>query len=130
MPKPLVHAEIDANKFGGVPEDYQAIHDFFDSSKATFGDNRHRAILHTTFGIYLAERVFGTYIVNSAGKKISVREIGESHILVDFGGKFIPTPQDFLQEMEFKDWMQNGKGSPPSCAKLFKGRKRKLEDGD
>jgi hypothetical protein len=33
--------------------------------------------------------------------------------------RFIPTPQDYLENMEFMDWMQNGiKGCPSSFQKL------------
>ena len=33
--------------------------------------------------------------------------------------KFIPTPQDFIENMDFQDWMQNGlKGTPSSFKKL------------
>jgi hypothetical protein len=55
-------------------------------------------------------------------KKVSVRDIGESHVLVDFGNKFIPTLQDYFENMEFMDWMQNGKGHPPSHAKIYEKR--------
>jgi hypothetical protein len=37
--------------------------------------------------------------------------------LEDFGG-FIPTPQDYIENMEWQDWMNNGKGVPSSCKKL------------
>lgn len=57
--KPKVHAEVDAKQFGGVAEDYLPIHNFFDSSKAHIGTNLHRAMLHHSFGIFIAEKVFG-----------------------------------------------------------------------
>lgn len=132
MPKANIHAQIDAEKFGGKMEDYLAIHEWFDDTKSAIADNRHRCLKHHSLGIFWAAQIFGDYITNSDGKQVSVRDIGESHVLVDFGGKFIPTPQDYIQEMEFKDWMQNGKGNPPSCAKIFenKAKKRRLIDGD
>ncbi len=56
----LDHAKSSAAKLGGVPEDYYRIHEFIDSSKLFLPDWRHRALLHSTFGIFLAERyVFG-----------------------------------------------------------------------
>lgn len=92
-----------------------------DSSKAAMADNRHRALTHNAWFIgYVLERIFGTTITNSDGKKISVRDIGEQHVLEDFGGKFIPSAQDYLSEIEFQDWMQNGRGTPPSYAKIMK----------
>ena len=63
--------------------------------------------------------IFGYTITNSVGKVISVKDICEQHILEDFGMRFIPTAQDYLENMEFKDWMQNGiKGHPSSFDKL------------
>jgi len=64
--KPFIHAKRSARKWGGIPPDYQAIHDFLDSPKSAFCDVRQRAILHNSFGIYLAEQVFGTTIPRSA----------------------------------------------------------------
>jgi hypothetical protein len=119
MSKPWIHAESSAKKFGGVPEDYIEIHSLLDSSKAAMCDNRHRALTHNAWFIgTILERVFGVTITNSKGKKVSVRDVGEQHVSEDFRGKFIPSAQDYLMEMEFKDWMNNGKALPPSCAKL------------
>lgn len=101
--KPFIHGVISSKKYGGKPEDYQAIHDFFDSSKAALPDMRHRAILHNSFGIFLAERVFGTTITNSDGKKISVRDIGEDHVIQDLG--FIPTVDKWLSCLKLEPWM-------------------------
>ena len=44
MAHPIEHAKSSARRFGGKPEDYQAIHDFFDESKGQVADFRHRAI--------------------------------------------------------------------------------------
>jgi len=57
--KPFIHAINSVKKFGGIPEDYISIHNFFDWTKSTIGDLRHRVILHNTFGAYLAEKLFG-----------------------------------------------------------------------
>ena len=94
--KPLIHAKVSAKRYGGLPEDYIAIHDFIDSSKIAMPDVRHRAVLHSSFGIYMAERMFGTYITNSAGKDVSVRDIAEEHVQEDLG--FIPTIENWLEE--------------------------------
>src|SRR5690348_2931347 len=114
MSKPYIHSLSSVKKFQGTVQDYEKIHEWFDQTKAFLPDQRHRALLHSSFGIFLCTQVFGNTIKNSDGKIVSVRDIGEQHILEDFGGKFIPTPQDYLQEIEFQDWMQNGKGYPPS----------------
>lgn len=97
------HAVIAAKKHGGVPEDYYPISDFIDSSKASLGDIRHRAILHSTFGIFLCEKVFGHTITNSDGKQIPTRLLAEEHIYDDLG--FIPTVEHWLGELPIRKWM-------------------------
>ena len=112
--KPYLHAKISANKFGGIPEDYIEIHDWFDSSKAHIPDARHRLALHNSFGIYLCEQVFGEiiqmpdgrfkrapYIIVSDGRKVSVRDIAEQHVLDDLG--HIPTLADCLENATLKE---------------------------
>ena len=128
MAKPYIHAQSSAKKFGGKPEDYEKIHEWFDQTKALLPDQRHRAILHSSFGIFLCTQVFGNTIKNSENKVISVRDVGEQHVLEDFGGKFIPTAQDYLQEIEYKDWMQNGNGYPPSFQKVNDTKKEEKKE--
>jgi len=66
-------------------------------------------------------------IVNSAGREVSVREIGEIHVLEDFGLKFIPTAQDYLENMVMQQWM-NGipHTNPPSHRKIAETLKRRI----
>lgn len=128
MSKPYIHALSSVKKFGGVPADYCDLHEWFDETKAWMPDNRHRAIRHHSQGIFELEKIFGSTRTNSDGKVYSVRGIGEQHVLEDFGMKFIPSVQDYLAEMDFKDWMQNGHGDPPSFAKISeKMRKPKFQ---
>lgn len=132
MSKPYIHALSSAKKFGGVPEDYLPIHNLMDSSKGSFADVRHRALTHNSWFLFILERIKFpnscepdaegkmVNIVNSDGIRVSVRDIGEQHILEDYKGKFIPTPQDFLQEMELKLWMNNGSSIPASMNKVIR----------
>lgn len=83
--KPLQHAKISAHKHGGVYSDYIDIHEFLDQTKAHVADMRHRAILHNSFGIYVAQQVFGMVRTNSDGREYSVRDIAEDHVLEDLG---------------------------------------------
>lgn len=130
MSKPYIHSLSSSKRFGGIPEDYLDIHNLLDSSKSACADNRHRALTHNAWFIgTILEKVFGSTRINSDGKVYSVRDIGEQHVLEDYQGRFIPSAQDFLQEIEFKEWMQNGKsGAPPSFEKIFKARKYQLVD--
>ena len=127
MSKPYIHAQSSAKQFGGTPEDYIDIHNWFDETKAIIADQRHRALRHHSEGILLCERIFGVTRTNSDGHIYSVRDIGEQHVLEDFGNRFIPSAQDYLSQIEFQDWMQNGRGVPPSFAKVNEHRKRKTK---
>jgi hypothetical protein len=110
--KPMIHSESSAKRFGGTPACYLKLHDWFDQTKAHFPNNAHRALLHSSFGIFLAEQVFGHVIVNSEGRNVSVRDLGEQHVLEDLG--CIPTVSDYLMYLEYQPWM-HGEGKPPSA---------------
>jgi len=126
MAKPIFHAISSAKKFGGTPDDYIEIHNLMDSSKGAIPDNRHRALTHNSWFLSnILERIFGVSFKNSDGRIIAVREIGEQHILEDFSMKFIPTAQDYLQEIEIKHWMNNARlGTCPSNKKISNKIKR------
>ena len=103
MAHPYHHAVRSAKLFGGSPEDYLAIHDWFDESKAHFADFRHRALRHHSEGIFLCESIFGATIANSNGKRVPVRTIGEQHVMDDLG--WIPSVKDWLQCIHPQPWM-------------------------
>lgn len=105
--KPHIHAENSAKEFGGVPEDYIKIHEWFDDTKAHFADHRHRALKHHTQGIFEAERLFGRTIINADGNNVSVRDVGEQHVMEDLG--IIPTVSDYLNCMTIEPWMGSTK---------------------
>jgi hypothetical protein len=131
MSKPWIHAVSSARRFGGKPEEYLEIHNLMDSSKATIADSRHRALTHNSWFIgTILEKIFGTVFTNSDGKVVSTRDIGEQHVLEDYGQRFIPSAQDFLQEIEFKEWMLCGKGTPPSFAKIAARKTKRTEKGN
>lgn len=122
--KPLLHAKSSVRKWGGKVEDYLPIHDYFDSSKAALADVRHRAIFHSAFGIYIIEHIFGTYITNSDGKQVSVRDIGEQHVVEDLG--FIPSMEQWLRNIPMQDWM-NGKRTKKNAKHIPMEEKKKGE---
>ena|SRR5580704_14338995 len=114
MSKPWIHAESSARRFGGKPEDYIEIHNLMDSSKSVMADVRHRALTHNAWFIgTILERIFGVTITVAGGNQVSVRDVGEQHVAEDFGGRFIPSAQDYLEQVEFHEWMVAGKGQPP-----------------
>ncbi len=105
------HAQSSARKWGGAPEVYLPIHELIDGSKRSFGDVRHRALMHNTWGVWMSQEVFGPMLevprqnIRRAGgfKLVPVREIAEAHIEEDLG--FIPSPGDWLTHMNLVTWM-------------------------
>lgn len=125
MSKPYIHALSSAKRWGGEPEDYMDIHNLMDKSKGTIADSRHRALTHNAWFISeILERVFGVNITNSAGRKVSVRDIGEQHVLEDYGNRFIPSAQDFLEGIPMQEWMICGKGKAPNSIKTIEGTRQ------
>lgn len=107
MTHPLFHAETSVKLWGGKVEDYAPIHNWFDSTKESFCDFRHRALRHHSQGIFEAERVFGLEIINSDGKKVPVRYVGEQHVREDCGGR-IPSVSDWFRNIKPEGWMSRG----------------------
>lgn len=107
MSNSYFHAQASVRKWGGTVDDYIKIHEFIDGSKQSFGDVRHRAMLHNTWGVWMCQEVFGRVIqIEKAGggtKPVAVREIAEQHIIEDLGR--IPSVGDWLENMDIKAWM-------------------------
>jgi hypothetical protein len=108
--KPWVHAAASARRWGGVPDDYIAIHEKMDSTKMAHAEVTHRAVFHSAFGIYLLEEIFGRTLTNSAGREVHVRDIAEQHVLEDLG--FIPSLSDWLREVPVQPWMAGQRTKP------------------
>ena len=124
MAAPHVHSMSSAKKWGGDLEDYLAIHEKMDCQKGYFPDNRGRVLTHTMFWVKgVMVPLFGSYITISTGRKVSVKDICEQHILEDFRQRFIPTPQDYIEHMQFQPWMNNGVSGTPSSHRKIKGEK-------
>lgn len=98
------HAKSSVRTFGGKPEDYLPIHNWFDAKKESYCDFRHRALRHHAEGIFECERVFGITITNSEGHKVPVRYIGEQHVMEDCDGR-VPSLADWLSKITPEPWM-------------------------
>lgn len=117
MSNPLVHAERSARKWGGSVDDYLPLHQWFDATKGHLADNRHRMLLHNSFGILLAEQVFGPALTNGAGHRVFVRDLATQHILEDLG--FVPCVAQCLEELPLRPWMAGSRRvSAPAAASL------------
>lgn len=101
------HALSSVRKWGGTSDDYLALHQWFDESKAIFADPRHRALRHHAEGIFMLETLFGATITNSDGKIVPVRLIGEQHVTEDLG--FIPSFADWGRLIQPQTWMLKGR---------------------
>jgi RNA-binding protein YlmH len=97
------HAKSSAKRFGGEASDYLEYHEFLDQTKLHFADARHRLILHNSFGIGLAEQVFGAIILRMDGREVPLRPVLEQHILEDLGR--IPTLEQCLSQVKLESWM-------------------------
>ena len=102
MSHPLHHAISSSRKFGGRMEDYLPIHNWFDATKVSFYDMRHRALGHHTEGIHRSVQLFGETIKNSDGLEVSVHDIGEQHCFEDLG--YTPSMSDYLSLVEEDKW--------------------------
>jgi len=100
------HALSSVRKWGGEPNDYLALHQWFDQSKAILADPRHRALRHHAEGIFMLETLFGATIVNADGRTVPVRLIGEQHVREDLG--FIPSFADWARLITPQAWMLRG----------------------
>jgi hypothetical protein len=101
------HALSSVRKWGGVPDDYLPLHQWFDQSKAILADPRHRALRHHAEGIFMLETLFGATIRNADGREVPVRLIGELHVLEDLG--HIPSFADWARLISPQPWMLKGR---------------------
>lgn len=103
MAHPYHHAVSSAKRFGGQADDYVPLHSWFDATKAHLADARHRVLRHHSFGIFIAEQIFGVTLANSSGNRIPVRAIAEQHVQEDFS--FVPSVQQCLQRLDPNAWL-------------------------
>jgi hypothetical protein len=97
------HAASSARKWGGTPDDYLAVHQWFDQSKMITCDFRHRALRHHAEGIALCVQIFGPAITTSVGREVPTRWVAEQHVKEDFG--WIPSFVDWVRAIKAEPWM-------------------------
>ena len=103
MAHPYHHSLSSVKSWGGIVEDYQRIHDWFDESKKIIADFRHRALRHHAEGIYMSETIFGPTVKLCTGRVIPTRWVGEQHVREDLG--FIPSFADWIKPIRPEPWM-------------------------
>ncbi|WP_461191125.1 DUF6915 family protein [Bradyrhizobium sp. UFLA06-06] len=84
--RPYQHAISSARALGGRWQDYLAVHEFLDSTKAACADMRHRMILHSVdFGTAIARTAFPDRDdVDQLVRQHVVEDLGESRTLSDW----------------------------------------------
>jgi hypothetical protein len=58
----------------------------------------------------LCEKLFGGTLINSDGKVVPIRVVGEQHVKDDLG--WIPTVKDWLQHLDVQPWMTQTRWKP------------------
>ncbi len=65
----------------------------------------HRLFRHHSEGIFECERIFGASFINSDGKKVYTRYVGEQHVKEDCNG-YIPSAREWILFMNNpQPWM-------------------------
>lgn len=98
MAHPYDHSRSSAKKFGGEPEEYLVYHEWFDATKAWIGHSKHRMFRHHSEGIFELEKIFGVSFVNSVGKTVYIRYVGEQHVKEDCNG-YIPSAKEWVDHI-------------------------------
>jgi uncharacterized protein DUF6915 len=121
MADPFHHAQSSVRRWGGTPEDYVKYHAWFDETKKSWADPRHRLFRHHAEGIawmidyFMALDHRSTPVmINTDGRMVPLRYIGEQHVVEDLG--FIPSMKDWIEqpdrlekiELPMKSWMALG----------------------
>jgi hypothetical protein len=107
MSHPVEHAKSSVRKWGGSVDDYLHIHEWFDETKAWYGHSKHRMFRHHSEGIFECEKIFGVSFVNSNGKTVYTRYVGEQHVKEDCFN-YIPTAKEWIDNIAVPkppEWM-------------------------
>ena len=107
MSHPLHHSISSQKKWGGHVDDYLPIHNWFDETKGWIGHSDHRLFRHHSEGIFECEKIFGSSFLNSDGKLVYVRYIGEQHVREDCANQ-IPSAKDWVDALKKREkpiWM-------------------------
>jgi len=107
MAHPILHSKSSVKKFGGKWEDYIHLHEWLDETKSWYGHSFHRMFRHHSEGIFEMEKRFGSFFINSDGKTVYTRYVGEQHVKEDCYG-YIPTAKEWIDNINVKEkpiWM-------------------------
>ncbi|WP_454887927.1 DUF6915 family protein [Sphingomonas oryzagri] len=100
---PYDHARSSARIHGGLPTDYQPVHDWFDLSKSTQCHFTHRALRHHHEGIAVAVEIFGPVIRNADGVDVATQTLGRQHVEEDCPS--LVDAVDWLVDYDVPEWL-------------------------
>ena len=104
---PIPQSRLSAQRLGGVPQDYDPLHEWLDQGTVWWDDPREHAALHSAFGIFLAEqRIGATFIRPSDGRPVPTRLAAEAHVIRAHG--HIPTVEQWMARIPVEAWMRRG----------------------
>jgi hypothetical protein len=89
--------------FQARPETLRPLHSWFLETANWFGDARHFAMRHHSFGIFEAERLFGVVLGQEDPCPVPTRMLAEWHVRTVLGR--IPATADFLRRIKGQPWM-------------------------
>jgi|TARA_R110000751_G_scaffold51225_3_gene112607 hypothetical protein len=102
MAHPNLHAKSSAKKYGGEPNEYIHIHEWFDETKAWMGNSMHRLFRHHSEGIFECEQKFGPSFINSENKVVYTRYVAEQHVKEDCNN-YVPSAKEWIQVLNSND---------------------------
>ena len=103
MAHPYHHALSSAKRFGGSPDDYLELHQWFDATKTHLADARHRLLRHHSLGIFIAEQKSRVKLLSSSHRHVPLRPVAEQHVQEDFS--FIPSVAQCFANFTVQPWM-------------------------
>jgi hypothetical protein len=95
-------AAASASRFETTTDVVLPLHSWFLKTAAWFGDARHLAMRHHSFGIFEAEQRFGIVLCQSH-RPVPTRVVAEWHVRTVLGR--IPATADFLRRIKGQPWM-------------------------
>jgi hypothetical protein len=105
-------ARASACKFETTVDAVLPLHSWFLETESWFGDQRHLAMRHHSFGIFEAEQRFGI-VLSQYHHSVPTRVIAEWHVRAVLGR--IPIAADFLRRIKGRPWMAAAR-KPERCA--------------
>ena len=92
-----------AQRFGGEPEHYRAVHDWFLATQSWSAGAEHLLFRHHSFGIFEAESRFGPALDIGGDQRVPTRVVAERHVQRVLGR--VPAAIDVLRRIRGARWM-------------------------